>query len=495
MAYVASIDIGTTAAKGVLVDREANIHHEVTIALRTQQDNGFMEQNPSDWWEAVLQIAAHWRREGISGSQIACISMSGQMQDLIAIDEQGEALRPAILYSDARAGAEAERITETVGLERIREVTGNHFDGTFPLAKLLWLKEHEPQVYEQTAKVLFGSKDFIVHRLTGRAVTDPTTASTSGVLHASKRVWASEWMRPSGLAERMLPEIVASHERAGTVTAEAARLTGWSEGTPVVAGVGDAGATTLGAGVTNEADVYSYLGTTGWLAVSTPAYTYREGGVFHLAHPADGLYIAIAPLLNVGNVHQWAVQTFAPDGGTEADRYAAFERLASSADRGRSPVVFLPYLNGERCPVQDPDASGAFIGMRADTTKAELSAAVLEGVAFALRHVKDYLLPGRQLTEAALIGGGSQSRLWRQIISDVLACPLRVPESAQYLPALGAAACAFIHLGWIESYDDFKQRYLLRSSTSGCLPELERSTAYERKFAQYVRLYPLLKQL
>lgn len=501
MEYVASIDIGTTAAKGVLVDRNAHIHHEISVDLNTYQDNGHIEQNPSEWWEAVQQVAAYWNASGIRPEDIVCISMSGQMQDLIAIDADGRPLRPAILYSDARAALEAERIIGEIGLEAMREVTGNHFDGSFPLAKLLWFKEQEPDAYARTAQVLFGSKDYIVRRLTGHAVTDPTTASTSGLLHVRKREWAREWLEALGLDVRLLPVITASHEITGTITLEAALSTGWLEGTPVVAGVGDAGATTLGAGVMKEADVYSYLGTTGWLAISTPSCSYREGGVFHLAHPADGLYIAIAPLLNAGNVHRWAVQTLASQSeasdatASEVERYAAFERLAASADRGRSPVVFLPYLNGERCPVQDPDAFGAFIGMRMDTTKAQLCASVLEGVGYALRQVKDYLLSDHELTEAVMIGGGSQSKIWCQIISDILGCPLHVPQSAQYLPALGAAACAFVQLGWAESYEDFKHRHLIEGIETRCLPLPELEQTYKDKFARYLKLYPVLKQL
>ncbi|MFH5185844.1 FGGY family carbohydrate kinase [Paenibacillus sp. TAB 01] len=360
MDYVASIDIGTTAAKGVLVDREAQMHHEASFPLTTRQEGGRVEQHPSEWWEAVLHIASQWTRAGIRPEQIVCISMSGQMQDLLAIDAAGEPLRPAILYSDARAQQEAERIAAVIGVDTMREVTGNHFDGTFPFAKLLWLKEREPDTYAGTAGVLFGSKDYIVRKLTGQSVTDPTTASTSGLFHVSRREWAGEWLSAVGLEAGLLPRITASHALAGTVTREAAQQTGWLEGTPVVAGVGDAGATTLGAGVTKEADVYSYLGTTGWLAVSTPRHAYREGGVFHLAHPADGLFIAIAPLLNAGNVHQWAVQTLAPQAGAEpeaeSERYAAFERLAAGAERGeaRSCSCRTCTASAARCRTRTP---------------------------------------------------------------------------------------------------------------------------------------------
>lgn len=496
--YIASFDIGTTGCKGVLVDREGRLRLEAERPLDTFYGKGSwngqeirtVEQNPEQWFEAVASIAREWWAKGVLPGQVKIVAMSGQMQDCIPVGVDGLPVRPAILYSDIRAGEQAERIVQRLGEAHVRDVTGNHMDGSIPFAKLLWMKEREPEEEVRTERILISSKDYVIRRLTGSSVTDPTSAATSGMMELSGRGWRAEWLERLELDPAKLPKLLASDEVAGTVHADAADMTGFAVGTPVLCGIGDAGASTIGAGVTEPGDMYAYLGTTGWVAASVRCPGHAADGLFHLAHAQREQLIAIAPLMNAGNAHKWAVSVFGDENG-----YEAFEREAAGCDRSTGEVLFLPYLNGERCPVQDADASGSFVGLRSTTTRAEMGCAVLEGVAMAMRQVMEILSGGRLPGRLTLIGGGSRSPTWCRIFADVCQAEIVVPGDAQFLPALGCASAAFVRLGWTSDYADFSKRFLRARDSETYSPLEANRKTYERKYAKYVELYPALSGL
>lgn len=489
--YVASIDIGTTVVKGVLIDRYGNLHGEISVPLDTlRNEKGWIEQDPEAWWSAVVRIGLSWSDAG-HAERIRCMAFSGQMQDLIVTDGNGRALRPAILYSDGRAGDEAARVKSLLSEPEIRAVTGNHFDGTFPLAKIIWLRNHEPDVYGKARHFLFGSKDPVILRLTGRAVADPTTGATTGLMDIRARRWASEWLERLNLPADRLPDLVPAREAAGHVLPEASRETGFPAGVPVLAGVGDAGASTLGAGVLSEGELYTYLGTTGWVAAHVREPVETVSGLFHLAHPADGGFIATAPIFSAGGVHQWAVRALAG----APDDYAGFERLAAECRRDLNPVLFLPYLGGERCPVQDPHATGAFLGLTMNVSKADLAAAALEGISMAIRQVRDVLLPGAKPDEMTVVGGGAKSAMWMQILADVGGMDIAVSQNAQFLPALGAASLGFVHLGWAAGFASFREHVLKTAAVQRFKPDPALAGHYDAKYATYCRMYETIKPL
>lgn len=489
--YIASIDIGTTAVKGLLIDRAGNPHGEISVPLETMRnERGWIEQDPEDWWSAVVRIGRAWKQSGHAAS-IRCLAFSGQMQDLIATDAEGRALRPAILYSDGRAGLEAREVKERLSEADIRAVTGNHFDGTFPLAKILWLRRHEPDVFRKARWFLFGSKDPVILRLTGRAVADPTTGATTGLMDIRARQWAEKWLDALDLSAGVLPDIVAPREAAGSVQPGAAEETGFPAGIPVLAGVGDAGASTLGAGVMSEGELYTYLGTTGWVAAYVREPVQAVSGLFHLAHPGDGGFIATAPVFSAGGVHRWAVGALA----SGPDDYAGFERLAAASRRERNPVLFLPYLGGERCPVQDPGATGVFLGLTMNVSKEDLAAAALEGLSMAIRQVRDLLLPDGRPDEMTVVGGGGRSAMWMQILADVTGTSILVPANAQFLPALGAASLGFVHLGWSADFARFRSDILRNAAAERRTPNPALSAHYGAKYAKYCRIYETVKPL
>jgi xylulokinase len=500
MKFIAAFDIGTTSVKGILVSREARVYGEKSLSLATDYGTAdgrqTIEQNPEQWYAAVVRIARDWWSSGVDPDDVELLVMSGQMQDCIPVDHRGMPVRPAMLYSDHRAAAQAKELLDELGEAEIRRITGNHMDGSLVLPKLLWLKQREPETLERTACFLISAKDYVIRRLTGRFATDPTSAATAGMMELSSRQWRAEWLGRFGLNRQQLPEILPTDAIAGHIMPEAAAATGFRQGTPVLCGVGDAGATTIGAGARVIGDMYAYLGTTGWVAGTTDRIGFSGGGVFHLAHPEPGMLIAIAPLTNAGNAHSWALGIFGSS--AEISRDEAYDRLESEmkgCDRAGSSVVFLPYLNGERCPVQDPLSSGSFIGLTSTTTKAEMACAVLEGVAMAMRQVMGLLTGGRSLRKLVLIGGGSQSRMWNQIFADITGAEVIVPQEAQYLPALGCAAAGFVRLGWSADYGEFGRNWLEGQPAEHYIPDPRLREVYRRKYSIYLRLYPALKDL
>lgn len=490
MQYIAAFDIGTTNAKGILVSQDGVIHGERTRPIHTYREESRIEQDPEAWWQAVSEIAHDWWESGFQSETVQAITLSGQMEDCIPVDGEGKPVRRAILYSDSRAESQARQILERFGEEGVRRETGNHMDGQMTFPKILWLQENEPERFSKVVCFLISSKDYVIRQFTGRSVTDPTSAATSGMMNLDNRDWVSTWLGSFGLKLSCLPELLASDEIAGYVTETAFAQTGFKSGTPVLCGMGDAGATTLGAGVTEIGEMYAYLGTTGWVALPAPAVSPFGKGIFHLAHAPVDLLIAIAPLLNAGNVHHWALSVFGdPNRSDDREGFAYLEEIMADHDPSASQVVFLPYLHGERCPIQDPDASGSFIGLRGTTSRAEMCASVLEGIAMAIRQVMELLLCEKEIRRITLIGGGSRSRVWNQIIADVCHCKVVVPQDSEFLPALGAAAAGFVHLGWAGSYADFSKRLLSVRPSELYRPKERNVQAYDKLYRKFLRLY------
>lgn len=400
MTYIASFDIGTTNIKGVLVSKDAETTHEISFPLKVDERNGRFEQNPDDWLHSFFHIVQQWRTAGVPASEIRMISFSGQMQDTIPVDSGLRPVRPAILYSDGRAEKEAAEIIDTVGMKRIGEITANPFNGTLVLPKLQWLKNNEPENFMRITHVLISAKDYVIARLTGRSVTDPSSASTAGCMDIRTCDWSTELVENLGFERTLLPVIVRPGDIAGSLHEEAAQASGLAAGTPVLCGIGDAGAATLGAGVYSGNRTYIYLGTTGWVATASNQYGSTEDGVFNLAFYKPDLYITIAPVLNAGNAYQWAAETFgvAVETGSGAG-YATFDQLLKEGLSEQNQLLFLPYLNGERCPVQDMKASGCYVGIKANTTKGQMAAAVIEGVAMSIRQVMESLTKNRGSNE------------------------------------------------------------------------------------------------
>jgi len=497
MNYIASFDLGTTNVKGMLVAADAAMSLEQNIELTVLRRGDHIEQEPVQWMDAVRQIAAAWFEAGIRPEEIGLLTFSGQMQDCIPVGNELEALRPAILYADGRAAEQAARLVADLGTAEIHGTTENHMDGSLTFPKILWLQEHEAETFNSTRSFLVSSKDYVVARLTGVCVTDPTSAATTGCMDARTRSWIMPWLERYGVPADKLPTIAAPDSVVGAVTAAGAAQSGFAEGTPVLCGIGDAGASTLGAGVYEDGEVYAYVGTTGWVASATSGYIDVQSGAFNLAYIETGRQIAIAPLANAGNAHQWAVGAFGEGRTGDTLSYAAFEAAVAGTERGCDEVLFLPYLNGERCPVQDMNASGCMIGLKPTTTRERMGTAVLEGVAYAMRQALDLVAepePGAWL-RVTLIGGGAKSAAWCQIMADVLGCELVVPQDSQYLPSLGAAALGFRQMGWSAGYAELCGSFRSLGMAQSYAPDERLRSYYDRQYEKFKRMYPAMAPL
>jgi xylulokinase len=499
--FIASFDIGSSAVKAVLVSRDGQMQLAHTVSYRNAAVNS--EQDPQDWWLAFCEVLQLWWAQSVLPSNIAALTFSGQMQSLIALDAHGNSLCPAWLHIDARAGDAAERITEQIGADAIHRVTRNPFNATSVLPKLLHLRGHHADVWERTAHVLVGAKDFITHRLTGRAVTDPTTAATTGMFDMERGVWAHQWLVDLGL-KRVLPDVLTADAHVGVVSAQAAAITGLSAGCPVLCGMGDAAATTLGAGVSDASQCYAYLGTSGWVARVSDRFNPPGAPLFvlpYLPPAANGLprRILIGPISNAGAVHRWALRWLdAPAHATDAHRYALFE-LAVEAAPFDAKLMFLPYLNGERLPVHSSEGQGAIVGLDMDTTRAQVMRAALEGVSLSLRWALDMLRPqGISQRELIVVGGATRSAQWMQILANCFDAPLHIPPDADLLPCLGAAATAAVALGWCASPEAFVQRQRSWSSNLAdqtVHPEAEAAAQMQAKSSRWRALQAAVSTL
>ena len=476
---IASFDIGSSAVKAVLVNRHGELQLAHTVSYRQGGISG--EQDSDDWWLAFCEVLQRWWAQGVEARGIAALTFSGQMQCLLPLDAAGAALRPALLHTDARAGAQAERIAQQLGADEIYSVTRNPFNATSVLPKLLHLHDLEGAVWARTQRVLVGAKDFIIQRLTGRAVCDPTTAATTGMFDIEHGVWAHRWFTALGL-KSVLPDLLNADEVVGGVTQRAAGRTGLASGCPVFCGLGDAAATTLGAGLRHPSQCYAYLGTSGWVARLSARYNAPGAPLFvlpcglHQSNATARRHIVIGPISNAGAVHRWALRLVSDaDEQNETERYVQFEQAVASAPFDAN-LMFLPYLSAERLPVNSAAGQGAVVGISAHTTSAQIMRAALEGVCFSLRWALDLLQADADLEpdlnpaadagavnlatstanrELIVVGGATRSGQWMQILANTFDVPLRIAANADLLPCLGAAATTAAALKWGASPEAF----------------------------------------
>ncbi|MDR2160389.1 MAG: hypothetical protein LBP23_10030, partial [Treponema sp.] len=434
MPYAAAFDLGTTAVKGVLVSEEGKAVLQHTLPLKTLFSGNCKEQNPDDWYNAFCSISRMIFKNGFSPEQICGIIMSGQMQDLIPVDGKGNPLRNAILYSDGRAVEEAAYINSLIGEDSIRRITGNVMDASIPAAKLLWYKKNEESNYNKTVSVLGSSKDYVLLQLCGKMAGDVTSASTFGLMDIHKKRWDASLLNALAIPPRILPELFACGDQAGTVSKTGAEQTGFLPGTPVYAGSGDAGASTLSSGITRAGEYSIYLGTSGWIAAISKDVLSRSG-VFNLAAIQPDLYINVVPFLNAGGVHKW-ISGILWSSESGQDKYDYIDSLLENSAAGSGGLLFLPYLSGERFPVMDPKIRGACIGIDNETTRSQMARACLEGVAFSIRQGLETISRDKA-KKIILTGGGAKTPVWRQILADVLHSSVTQNEDgSEYLPSI-----------------------------------------------------------
>lgn len=457
--FVAAFDVGTTSVKAVLLSPGGALLHAQSVALKTWTGSeGAVEQQPEQWYRALTDIAQQWWQRGIDAASIRMIAMTGQMQNLIAIDRQGAPLGPALLYSDVRASREADSVNLRFGKDALRKAVGNPTTAASLLPKLIYFRQHYPELYSHTHKVLFGAKDYLINALCGKAVCDLTTASTTGLLLLQDRVWYRDLLESFEFAQDLMPGLYAPEQVVGSVSNGASAVTGFMTGTPVICGVGDAAATALGAGAADTSEPYLYVGTTGWVAHQIRSGDAKPAAetVFTLCSPEPDAMIRIAPVLNAGNVLAWALTLL---GHTPEEDPAVFYALLdaeAAASGDTEALMFIPYISPERCPIATLASHGAFIGISARTTRAQMLRAVFDGIALSLRWCGD-MLDIATAGNMAAIGGGTRSRVFMQAVADAFNTTLHLHPDADLLAAAGAARIAARVLDWNAGLDTTRE--------------------------------------
>ncbi len=493
-AYILAYDLGTTGNKAILCSPQGKIVAEAYHPYETQYLRpNWVEQNPSDWKRAICETTRQLLvQANVPARQIAVVSFSGHMNGALLVDKTGEPLHPAIIWADQRATAQAEFISRTCGETEIYQLTGNRISPAYTAAKVLWLKENESEVFRRTYKVL-QPKDYAAFFLSGVFATDFSDASLTQMLDLKNHCWATKLLHEIGISPDILPEINPSAKVIGKVTETAAALTGLSAGTPVVIGGGDGACATVGAGSIRDADVYNYIGSSSWMALSTSQPVLDEHQrTFNFIHLNPSLYIAIGTMQTAGGAFDW-LETLLRGDAESLPRHEDLDLAASFVPPGGNGLLFLPYLLGERSPHWNPKARSAFIGLAMPDGRAEMTRAVMEGVAFNLRIILDVLQSqGVKLDAMRLIGGGSRSSVWRQILADVYNLPILRVNLSTAATAMGAAIAGGIGVGIFPNYDVV---YDLIPVSEDATPDVNTRARYEELYDLFCQSYAALEPI
>lgn len=481
--YYIGVDLGTSAVKLLLMDEKGKVQNIVSkeYPLFFPQP-GWSEQNPEDWYEKTLEGIQELTRE-FDKSRVAGISFGGQMHGLVVLDESDKVLRPAILWNDGRTGKETDYLNQVVGKEKLSACTANIAFAGFTAPKILWMKENEPELFEQIKKIML-PKDYLAYRLSGVHCTDVSDASGMLLFDVKNRTWSKEMMDICGVREDQLAKVFESYEAVGTLKEEIARELGLSAAVKIIAGAGDNAAAAVGTGTVGDGMCNISLGTSGTVFISSREFGVDENNALHSFAHADGTYHLMGCMLSAASCNKWWMDEIlkTTEYGKEQE---GIEKL------GQNHVYFLPYLMGERSPHNDPEARGAFIGMTMDTTREDMTQAVLEGVAFALRDSFEVAKKlGISIDRTKICGGGAKSPLWKKIIANVLNVKVDVIESEEG-PALGGAMLAAVGCGEYGGVKEIAEAVVKIVETIE--PEAELAAAYEARYQQFKRYYPALK--
>ena len=501
MTHVLGIDIGTTGVKTLLVSEKGDVTTSATVEypLLTPRPN-WVEQNPQTWWEATVSATRACLEEARATIgkrlEVAALGFSGQMHSSVFLDSYGESLRPAILWCDQRTAAQCQDITDTVGFDRLVRLTHNRALAGFTAPKILWLRQHEPEVYAHVCKVLL-PKDYVRYRMTSVFATEVSDASGTLLFNVAEREWSDEMLQALDIPREWLPDCFESPEITGHLTAEAARVLGLTEGTPVVGGGGDQAAGAVGNGIVREGLVSCVLGTSGvvfWPA-DRPAFD-PLARLHSFCHAIPEKWHLMGVTLTAGGALRWFRDTLCQDEITEArkrgvDPYDIIIEKATSVPPGAEGLVFLPYLAGERNPHADANARGAFLGLSLRHTKAHMARAVLEGVTMNLKGCMELgQESGAAATQLSLSGGGARSVAWRQIVADIFGIDV-VRNSVDEGPAYGAAILAAVGAGLFDSVEEACTRFI--RVVDSRVPDPTRSQVYGHLHDLYQPIYAALR--
>ena len=484
MLYI-GVDLGTSAVKLLLMDGEGKILNIVSKEYPLYFPHpGWSEQKPEDWYEqsiaGIKELIADFDK-----SQVAGISFGGQMHGLVILDEKDQVIRPAILWNDGRTTEECDYLNNVIGKDKLSEYTANISFTGFTAPKILWVKNKEPENFARIKKIML-PKDYIAYKLSGVHCTDVSDASGMLVFDVKNRCWSKEMCEICGITEDMLAKVFESYETVGTILPEIAKELVVPETVKIVAGAGDNAAAAVGTGTVGDGMCNISLGTSGTIFISSNKFGVDENNALHSFDHADGHYHLMGCMLSAASCNKWWMDEII---GTKdyAEEQKAITKL------GENHVYFLPYLMGERSPHNDPLARGTFIGLTMDSTRADMTQAVLEGVAFALRDSFEVAKSlGIKIERTKICGGGAKSPLWKKMIANILNLKVDVIESEEG-PAMGGAMLAAVANGEFASVEEAAAKIVKIVDTVE--PEPELVAKYEERYQQFKQIYPTVKAL
>ena len=481
------IDVGTSSVKAVLADANGAVLSSASAPCSVQHPApAWAEVHPGQWWDGAVRAV---RALEVAGRDVLGIGISVLYPALVLFDREMNPVRPAILYCDQRSAAESAELLARYGEKAARRLTGNAFPaGSASITSLLWVKKHEPQAFERTAKVGHANT-FLVHRLTGEFAIDYSNASLSGLLDTKRNQWSAELCDLAGLTPAHLPRLMPGTAAAGALSNDAASLLGLPPGLPVAAGAGDTACSALGIGVSDEIELFLCCGSTNNFVrlARTPEF---DNGLINSSWLDGSTWLNVGTTNASGAAVQWFVENY-----LGAGEYERFFELCGRSSPGAGGIVFLPYLAGERTPWYDPKARAVFFGITGASSLADLARAVAEGVCFADRHILEvFEQAGAPVKAIIATGGGTRGEMMRQIRTDVLGCEMRFSATTD-ASALGAALLGAIAAGVHAGPREAAAVARNAATCSRYLPDQHRRASYEKPYSVYTRLYPRLKDL
>jgi len=500
MRYLLGIDVGTSGTKTLLIQYDGELVASATSEYElSQPQNGWAEQNPEDWWNAVKNTIRDviGKSDIIDVKEIAGIGLTGQMHGLVMLDKDGKVLRPAIIWCDQRTGIQRDELSMRVGAQRLLRITANPATTGFTAAKLMWVREHEPHVYEKCRKILL-PKDYIRYRLTGEFATDVSDASGMQMLDVADRCWSPEVLSALEIDHEILPRVYESPEVTGCINRETAESTGLRRGTPVVAGAGDNAAAAVGTGVVYQGKAFTTIGSSGVVFAHTDTPVIDDLGRVHtFCCAVPGAWHVMGVTQSAGLSLKWFRDVCCQaemDAAKAAGRsvYELMDEMAAESPIGANRLIYLPYLMGERTPHLDPYCRGVFFGLSAMHTKRDLIRAVMEGVTYSLKDCYNIIAGmGIEAENMLVCGGGGRSPFWRQMLANVLACPVNTLTNEEG-PAYGAAILSGVGVNMYASVQEACNHLIIPETQ--LIPAQEAVSKYEKVYSVYSGLYGTLKE-
>ena len=477
------VDLGTSAVKLLLMDENGKIKKTVSREYPLYFPHpGWSEQKPEDWYiqsmDGLKELLKDEKKEEVAG-----ISFGGQMHGLVLLDENDEVIRPALLWNDGRTYEECDYLNNVIGKDKLSEYTANISFTGFTAPKILWVKNKEPENFARIKKIML-PKDYLAYRLSGVHCTDVSDASGMLLFDVKNRTWSKEMCEICSVKPEWLAKVYESYEVVGTLKKEVAEELGIPAEAKVIAGAGDNAAAAVGTGTVGDGRCNISLGTSGTIFISSRKFGVDKNNALHSFDHADGTYHLMGCMLSAASCNKWWMD--------EILKTKEYAKEQEGIDKlGENHVFFLPYLMGERSPHNNPNARGTFTGITMDTTREDMTQAVLEGVAFALRDSLEVAKTlGIPITRTKICGGGAKSPLWCKMIANILNLKVDKIESEEG-PALGAAMLAAVGCGVYGSVEEIAEKMVKVVDTIEPDPSI--AAKYDEKYAQFKQIYPALK--